>query len=378
MRKKYLLAPGPVQVPNEVLLAMAKPLVHHRTPQFEQIFFEVQTLLQELFQTERPILTFASSGTGAMEASIANTHSIGDEVLIVRAGKFGERWGKIAEAYGLKPIYIDIEWGNTVDPNVIADHLKDNPNICSVLLQYSETSTATMFDIPRIAEIIAKTDALCIVDGITALGVISIPVEELKIDCLVGGSQKSLMLPPGLSFLYLSEKAMKRVQTSNLPKFYFDVKAELKALAKKTTAWTPAVTLIDGLHVALSMMKKIGFQNLYKRNELLMRAIHAGLKALNIEIFSKSPSVSVTAGVIPESIDGEKLVLLLKEKYGVTVAGGQDHLKGKIFRVGTLGYVDHSDIIVFFSSFEAVLKDFGYDFNWGDGIGVVEKYLYEK
>ncbi|MDH5721608.1 MAG: alanine--glyoxylate aminotransferase family protein [Spirochaetia bacterium] len=376
MKKNYLLAPGPVQAPSEVLLSMAKPLIHHRTAQFEEKFAKVQKLLKELFMTQRPVITFASSGTGAMEAAIVNCHSAADEVLIVRGGKFGERWGEISEAYGLKPVYIDIKWGGGLNVEDVENALKSNPNIKSVMMQYSETSTAAMHDVEKTAQIVSKTNALLIVDAISALGVVPLKSDDWKIDVIVGGSQKSLMLPPGLSFLWFSERAEEKMKSANLPKYYFNAQAELKALKKNTTAYTPAITLIDGLYTSLMMMKEYGWQNLYDKNKKLMKAIHAGLDALNIKLFSSSPSVSVTAGVVPEGIDGERLVNDLKEIYGVTIAGGQDEVKGKIFRVGTLGYVDSSDIVVFFAALEGCLKKQNYSFEWGVGVGAAEEILY--
>jgi len=378
MNKKYLLAPGPVQVPPEVLATMAKPLIHHRTPQFEEMFSRVQGYLQELYSTKGPVLVFASSGTGAMEASIVNLHSKGDEVLVIRGGKFGERWGKICEAYDLKPLYIDVNWGDPVDLVEIEKILKENKNIKSVIMQYSETSTGTMNDIEAVSNITSGSDIKLIVDAITALGVVPIKCDLWSLDAVVGGSQKSLMLPPGLAFLWFSEKAWKAAETADLPRFYFNALSELKALKNNTTAWTPAVSLIDGLHTSLKMMKEEGFDKLYARNQKLVKAIHTGLAALNIELFSKSPSVSVTAGVVPEGVDGKKLVSIMKDEYGVTIAGGQDHLKGKIFRVGTLGYVDASDIVVFFATLEAVLSKLGYSFKWGAGTGAAQEVLYSN
>ncbi|MDH5717824.1 MAG: alanine--glyoxylate aminotransferase family protein [Spirochaetia bacterium] len=378
MRKKYLLAPGPVQAPPEVLAELAKPLIHHRTEQFENIFFQTQSLLKELFMTKLPVITFAASGTGAMEAAVVNFHSEADEVLVIRGGKFGERWGNISEAYKLKVHYIDIKWGSGIKPEEIEKYLNINKNIKSVMIQYVETSTAAMYDIENIAKVVTKTNTLLIVDAISALGVVPLPADDWKIDVIVGGSQKSLMLPPGLSFLWCSQKALSVSEKSNLPKFYFNIKKELKALEKKTTAWTPAISLIGALNTSLTMMKSYGWENLFKKNKKLMTAIHNGLKALNIELFSSSPAVSVTAGAVPQNVDGVKLVKDMKDIHAVTIAGGQDELKGKIFRVGTLGYVDSSDIIVFFAALEACLKSQNYKFNLGAGLSAAEKVLYSE
>lgn len=375
MRKKYLLAPGPVQIPAEVLLEMARPIIHHRTAEFEKTVQKVQELLKELFATTSPVLTFASSGTGAMEAAIVNTHNRGDEVLVVKNGKFSERLGLIAEAYELKVHWLELPDGVAVEPGQIEEELLKNPALKSVILEYSETSSGVMNDIEKIAPVVAKSDALFIVDAITALGVVEVECDKWKLDVVIGGSQKSLMLPPGLSFLWLSEKAWHRAKNSNLPKFYFNIHEELKALQKNTTAWTPAISLINGLKVALMMMKEFGWQELFAKNRKLAGALQAGVQALGLELFSSSPSVSVTAVKVPASLDGVELVRKLKDEQGVTIAGGQSNLKGKIFRVGALGYIDSSDILVVFGALETVLAEMGYDFTPGAGLLAAQKEL---
>jgi len=375
MKKKYLLAPGPVQIPPEILLEMAKPIIHHRTPEFEKTFADVQVLLKELFESKNPVITFASSGTGAMEASIVNIHSPGDEVLVVENGKFSERLGLICKAYGLKTDILKIPDGEAVEPSEIQKRLDQNKNIKSVLLEYSETSTGTMNDIETIAGIVSKTDALLVVDAITSLGVVEIPCDRWKLDVVIGGSQKSLMLPPGLSFIWLSDRAWERAKKSTLPKFYFDIHEELAALKKNTTAWTPAITLINGLHIALTMMKETGWQNLYAKNRQLMEIIHVGIAALGLELFSKSPSVSVSAVKVPGGLDGNVLVEKLKDEQYITIAGGQSELKGKIFRIGTLGWIDHGDILVFFGALEVVLSQMGYKFTPGASLKAMQERL---
>ena len=373
MKKKYLLAPGPVQIPPDILLEMAKPIIHHRTPEFEKTFKEVQDLLKELLDTKNPVITFASSGTGAMEAAVVNLHSPGDEVIVVDNGKFSERLALICMAFGLTTHVIKKENGEAVSAAEIKQALEKNSKIKSVMLEYSETSTGTMNDIESIARVVSQTSAFLIVDAITALGVVEIPCDRWKLDVVIGGSQKSLMLPPGLSFLWLSDRAWARAKTSTLPKFYFDIHEELSALKKNTTAWTPAISLINGLHVALKMMKNEGWQNLYQKNQRLMEMVHAGVKALGMEIFSKNPSVSVTAVKVPAGLDGNLLVEKLKDEQSITIAGGQSELKGKIFRVGTLGWIDHSDILAFFGGLEVVLTQMGYKFTAGASLSAVQE-----
>ncbi|MDH4199447.1 MAG: alanine--glyoxylate aminotransferase family protein [Spirochaetia bacterium] len=375
MKKNYLLAPGPVQIPPEILLEMARPIIHHRTPEFEKRFKDVQDLLKELFQTNNPVITFSSSGTGAMEAAIVNTHSPGDQVLVVENGKFSERLTLISKAYGLDAHVLSVPSGEAVDPQKIKATLAENPQFSSVMLEYSETSTGTMNDIEAISKIVSASNALLIVDAITALGVVNIPCDKWKLDVVIGGSQKSLMLPPGLSFLWLSEKAWAKALKSTLPKFYFDIHEERKALEKNTTAWTPAISLINGLYVALDMMSSFGWKNLFQKNQQLMEAVHNGVSALGLKLFSKSPSVSVTAVCVPEGLDGNILVDKLKDEQGITIAGGQSELKGKIFRIGTLGWIDDGDILVFFGALEKVLLQMGYSFTPGSSLKAVQEAL---
>lgn len=373
MKKNYLLAPGPVNVPPEVLLSMAKPLVHHRTKRFERLVAENQTLLQELFVTKLPVITFTSSGTGAMEAAVANLHSMGEEVLVLNTGKFGERFMEIAQAYQLKVHNMKFDWGQPAEPAKVEDFLKKNPQVASVMMQHSETSTATINPLEEIAKIVHKTNALLIVDAITSMGVVPVPCDEWHLDVVIGGSQKSLMLPPGLSFVWLSQKAWQKNQTARLPRFYFDLAREKKALEKNSTSWTPAISLFEGLNTALKMMQEYSYPKLYKRNLLLMRSLHAGFTAMGLALFSSSPSVSVTAACLPTSVDGKQLLELMSEIYGVTIAGGQDHLTGKIIRVGTLGYVDNNDIIVFFATLESVLRQLDYFVEWGVSVAAAEE-----
>ena len=376
MKKKYLLAPGPVQIPPEVYLEMAKPIGHHRTPEFEQTVVEIQIYLKQLFQTKNPVITFSASGTGAMEAAIVNIHRKNDKVLVVVNGKFSERMAAIAETYGLDVITIDLDSGDSVDPAIIEDLLLRDPLIKSVMVEYSETSTGAMNDVEEIAKIVRKTDALLIVDAITALGVVPVCCDDWGLDVVIGGSQKSLMLPPGLSFINLSDRAWQRSEESDLPKFYFDLQKEKQALAKNTTAWTPSITLMNALAVSLKMMSQYGWQNLFEKNLKLAQALQKAAKAMGLNLLSANPSVSVTAIKVPEGIDGNQLVQILKDEYGVTIAGGQEELKGKIIRIGTLGYIDRTDLLVAIGSLESALDNMGYKFEKGSGIKVIQDCLF--
>jgi len=378
MQKRYLLAPGPTQIPPEVLLAMAAPILHHRNPLFEAIVEEVRGGLKYLFGTKNEVLIFASSGTGAMEGAVTNVLSPGDKALVVRSGKFGERWANICKAYGVETIPIDIPWGDDLDPAIIEKTLKANPGVKAVYTQATETSTGARFPIKEIAEIVQSyPETLMVVDGITGIGVFELPMDAWGIDILVGGSQKALMLPPGLAFAGVSDKAWEFTKTSKIPKFYFNWTKELDNLLKNQTNFTPAVSLIVGLRESLRMIKQEGLENVYKRIDSLARATREGAIALGLQIFAKNPSPAVTAIYAPPGIDGQKIYKTMWQKYGVTGAGGQDQLKGKVFRIATLGYADNYDVITAIAALEFTLKDLGYSFSMGSGVAATIKALKE-
>ena len=367
--KKYLFTPGPVPVPEEILLEMARPIIHHRTAEFEGIFAEVREGLKYIFQTKEEVFVLASSGTGAMEGAVANTLSRGDKALVVNGGKFGERWGKICQAFGVEVQEIKVEWGEAVDPNQVGEALKKDSSIRAVLMQASETSTGVMHPTKEVAEITReRDDVVLIVDGITAVGVFPIPFDELGIDVLVAGSQKAFMLPPGLAFASMSEKAWKFRERSNLPKFYFDFKRYLKDAKDNTVPWTPAVTLVIGLAAVLRNLRNEGLEKIHLRHAGLAKAAREALQAIGLELYAKhSPSTALTAAVAPPEIGAKKIISGLAERFGMTVAGGQDQAKGKIFRISHMGFIDRADIIAVISAVECVLKDLGYRFDFGAG-----------
>jgi aspartate aminotransferase-like enzyme len=368
--RKYLFTPGPVPVPEEVLAEMAKPIIHHRTEEFESVFAEVREGLRYTFGTKEEVFILASSGTGAMEAAVANTMSHGDRVLVVNGGKFGERWGKICRAYGLDVQEIKVEWGNAVDPAQVEDALNKDSSISAVFLQASETSTGVKHPTTEIAQITREMeDALLIVDGITAVGVFSLPFDDTGIDVLVGGSQKAFMLPPGIAFATMSKKAWEFNQRSNLPKFYFDFKSYLKNADKNTTPWTPAISIIIGLALVLRNFRKDGLEKIYNHHANLSLATREAMKAIGLQLFAKSsPSPALTAIVAPPEIGAGKIISGLKENFGMTVAGGQNHAKGKIFRISHIGFIDKAATIAVISAVESVLKELGYKFDFGSGL----------
>jgi len=371
MQKKYLLfAPGPSPIPPNVLLAMAEPIIHHRAPAYIKVLEEVREGLKYLFQTKNEVLIFASSGTGAMEGAVTNTLCAGDKVLVVQGGKFGERWANICKAYGVHAKIIHVEWGKAVDPELIKKALEVEPSLRAVLIQASETSTGVMHPVREIAEIVKKHDnTILIVDAITGLGVFDLPTDKWGLDVLVGGSQKAMMLPPGLAFAAITDKAWGFVEKATLPRFYFDFKRELKNIKDNQSAWTPAVTLVVGLREVLRMIREEGLENVFARTDRIARATREAMKALGLALFAPdSPSNAVTAIVAPPGVDGQKVVKVLREKHNITIAGGQDQAKGKIFRIAHFGYMDTYDIVTAVAAVEMTLKELGYDVKLGSGV----------
>lgn len=312
-----------------------------------------------------------------MEAAVVNTLSAGDTVITVRGGKFGERWAEIADVYGVKSINIDVPWGQAVKPAQIEEALAANMDVKAVLIQASETSTGVGHPVKEIADIVKKkADTILIVDAISALGVIPLPVDEWGLDVVVAGSQKGLMLPPGLAFASVSEKAWEFASRSTLPKYYFNFKKEEKNLAKNQNAYTPAVSLIVGLREALAIVKEIGLEKLFDRFAVMADATRKGAVGMGLELFAPtSPSNSITAIKAPADIAGGDIVKGLRTVYGITVAGGQDALKGKIFRIAHMGWVDRFDIIMTLSAVEMTLKNLGFDVKLGSGVSAAENIL---
>ena len=376
MQKKYLLAPGPTPVPPEALLAMAMPIIHHRAPDFLPVLESAKKGLQWLYQTKNDVLILCSTGTGGMDGAVSNFLSPGDDVLVLNGGKFGERWTKICQAYGMKVEEVLVEWGYSVKAELVEAALKKNPKIKAVFVQANETSTGVYHDIKSIAAVVKKTDALFVVDAISALVAHDLKTDEWGLDVVIGGSQKGLMLPPGLAFVSVSDKAWKMADTAKTPKFYFNFKKERENLSKNQTTWTSPVTLIIGLNAAIKMLQDEGLENVLKRHDKLARATRAGALALGLKLFPKeSPSNALTAIEAPAGVDGQAIYKDLRVKYGITGAGGQDKLKGKIFRIAHLGYADTFDVITAIAGMEMVLKGLGHPVKLGTGVGAAQEIL---
>jgi aspartate aminotransferase-like enzyme len=337
MKKRHLLAPGPTPVLPEALLAMARPIIYHRGPEYEALLARVREGLKILFQTKNEVLLFTSSGTGGMEGAVVNTLSPGDRALVIRGGKFGERWGEICEAYGVQAQYIDVEWGRVVEPERVAAALKADSTIRVVFATHSESSTGVLHDVEAIARIVRATPAILVVDAITSVGVVDLPMDAWGVDVVVGGSQKSLMIPPGLAFCGVSDKAWAMVQRSRLPKFYFNFTAERKSLEKNQNAFTPAVSLVVGLHESLAAIRAEGLPAAFARHDRLARATRAGVMALGLELFAERPTPALTAVTVPQGIEASAIVKTLRTAHGITISGGQTKVKGKIFRLAHLG-----------------------------------------
>jgi aspartate aminotransferase-like enzyme len=379
MKKYQLMAPGPTPVPSQVLLAMAQPIIHHRTPEFEALALEVQAGLTTIFQTSQDVLALACSGTGAMEAALLNTRSAGDTVAVVRAGKFGERWIELARAFGVPVVEIDAPYGETVPAVRVAEVLATRPDVRAVLTQHSESSTGVLHDVRGYAAATRGTDALLVVDAVSSLGIADLPMDAWGVDVVVAGSQKGLMLPPGLGFCALSEKAWEHAKRATLPKYYFNLAEERKALLRNDPRFTPAVSLVIGLREVLRMLDREGLTNVFARHQRLARATRAGVGALGIALFPKAtPSPALTAAVAPAGIDSEKIVAAYAEAHNITIAGGQGAMKGKVFRLGHMGYAAELDVIVALSALEQILDGLGVPVELGAGVRAAQQVFTAK
>lgn len=374
--KRDLFTPGPTNIPEEVMLEMAKPIIHHRTEEFENIFGNVREDIKELFGTKRDVIVLSGSGTLGMEAAVINTLSEGDKVLIVNAGKFGERWIEIAKTYNLDVISIDIEWGHSVNPDIVIDTVKKNPSIKAVLVQAGETSTTTCHPIKEIGTALKAIDGpLFIVDGIIYIGVSQAKMDEWGVDLFVSGSQKALMLPPGLSFVAISERAEKQLGKSSLPKYYANLVKELKAQRNYTTAYTPAISLILGLKKSLDLIKKEGLENVHLRHRIMAEMTRKAISTLNLELLSKGiPSDGVTGIILEEKI-AKDIINFAKYDLGITFAGGQGKLSGRVIRISHMGYCYYLDVIKAISALELSLVKNNVDIKLGEGVRAAENVL---
>jgi aspartate aminotransferase-like enzyme len=375
MIKQRLFTPGPTDVPPEVLIEMAKPIFHHRTERFKKMFAEVNESLKKLLFTTHDVLTIAGSGTAGMEAAIACACPRDKKVLVANGGKFGERWVKVGKAYGLNVDEVKVEWGTAISPGTVKSKLAAG-GYCAVVVTHSETSTATAADLEGIGKVVAATDAILIADCITSAGTLPLKQDAWAVDIIGAGSQKAFMLPPGLAFVSASPKAWAMIEKNTAPVFYLDLKAYKKSLAANDVPYTPAVSLIRGLQVSLGMIHGIGIEKVWARSALLAKATREAAKSLGLTVFSKQPSDSVTGILYPEGVvDKTFRGKCLRDKYGCSVAGGQDHLEGKMFRVSHMGYTDPVDMIGLIAAIEYALADCGVKVEIGTGVATAAKVL---
>ncbi len=346
MDKIRLLTPGPTPLPENVRLALARDMIHHRKQEFKDIMIRVQTGLQYLFGTKQPVMTLTSSGSGAMTAAVNNIFAPGEKVLVVEAGKFGQRWSEIAQAHGLDVIALPLEWGQAVKPADVENALSRFPDICGVLVQASETSTGVLHPVKDIAGLCRETNRIVVVDGISAVGISPCPMDEWGIDCLLTGSQKGMMLPPGLAFIALSEKAWDKTREAGPRSFYFNLLKEREKCLAGQTLYTPGINLVVALDECLKYFQEQGLDNIYKRQWAMTRMVRTGVERLGIELLVGADYTwGLTSIKLPPGIDGVRLLDTATRDYKVLMAGGQDHLKGKIVRMGHMGHVDWADLL---------------------------------
>jgi serine---pyruvate transaminase len=370
MLKYRLLTPGPVAVPERVRAAMAGTLLHHRSPAFIPVMDEARKNLKRVFQTEHDVLILATSGTGAMEAAVANLTSPGEVAIVVRGGKFGERWAELCEAYGVTPVCVDVEWGHAVNPSAVRAAFAANPKAKLLFVQASETSTGVYHPIRELAELVRESpERMIVVDGISGVGVHDLPMDKWGIDVMVSGSQKSWLLPPGLAFVALSPRAQKALEGTKQSRYYLDLRQELKAQRDNSTAWTPAVSLVAGLCESLRMILGEGLDKVLAKHALLARMVRHSMQAIGLELYAPdAPSFACTAVKVPAGVDGKKLVKHLQDRYSITVADGQGKASGKIFRIGHMGDVDALDTISVIAAVEMTLADLGHSVPVGKGV----------
>jgi aspartate aminotransferase-like enzyme len=378
--KLMLMIPGPTPVPEQVLLAMAQHPIGHRSGDFCKIVAEVEQNLKWLHQTQNDVLILAASGTGVMEAAIINFLSPGDRVLVGSNGKFGERWAEVTDAYGLQTERLTAEWGKPLDPEAFREKLESDRDkqIKAVVITHSETSTGVINDLEAInRHVKAHGEALIMVDTVTSLGATSVPVDEWGLDVVASGSQKGYMIPPGLGFVAVSPKAWEAYKTAKLPRYYLDLGKYRKSIAKDTTPFTPAINLFFALQAALRMMQAEGLENIFARHERLRRAARAAMNALGMPLFAadECSSPAITA-VMPNGVDAEQIRSTMRKRFDIALAGGQDHVKGKIFRIGHLGFVSDRDLLTAIAALEATLQELGHEgFTPGAGIAAAAKAL---
>lgn len=371
--KPRLFTPGPTPVPEETLLELAKPVTYHRSAEAKAILAEVSEDLKYVFQTAQPVYTLTCSGTGGMEAAVSNTLAAGEKAILCTAGRWGERWRGILKAFGANIVAVEVPYGQAVAPEMLANALTANPDTKVVFSTLSETSTGVGHDLEAYGRMVAKTDAILAVDGISGLGAMECRMDAWHLDIVVTGSQKALMMPPGLAFIALSEKAWKKVDATPVRSFYLDVRRYRKSLAESDTPFTPGNTLIKAQRVSLKRIRAEGIENLWARHNRIAAATRAGVHAMGLKLFAERPNSGLTVIKVPEGVDGSGTLKTLEKKYGYKWADGQDAMKGQIWRLSHMGYTDAFDVLGALSALELVLSEAGFKLEVGAGVAAFQK-----
>ncbi len=357
-----LRIPGPTPCPPEVMEAMGWPMINHRGPEFKKMLYEVTDELKEVYQTKNDLYILTGSGTGGLEAAVVNMLSPGDKILSVSIGVFGDRWANIARAFGADVVPLNFEWGQGADPDAVRKAIKDNPDITAVLVTHNETSTGVTNDLKTISKIVKDAGKLLLVDAISSLSSIDLPVDEWNCDVVISGSQKGWMVPPGLAFASISQEGWKAFEKAKMPRFYWDFGQAKNYLEKGENPWTPAVSVVFGLSVSLKMILKEGLKNIFERHTRIGQKTRDGMKALGLSIFAdeKYASNTVTAVAIPDGVDAKQLRVLMQSEHGIVLAGGQRHLDGKIFRIGHLGLISYEEVDDLLAALKDILPKVGF------------------
>lgn len=379
MIKPRLLCPGPTPVPEETLLELARPLTYHRTPEFRQTLAEVLEDLHYVFRTKSTIVPLTSSGTGGLEAAIVNALPPGSKAICLIAGRFGERWRSLCKAFGVEAVAVTVPFGQPVAPEALQQALAEHSDAAAVCTTLSETSTGVANDIAGYGKLVAATPALLLVDAISGLGAMECRTDEWNIDICVTGSQKALMLPPGLAFVSVSDKAWQAIDRHATPRtFYFDLKKARKQLETSDTPYTPAHTLIKALRVSLKRIRAEGIENIWAQQARIAAAARAGFQAMGMELFASRPADGLTVVKVPAGLDGVALLGKLEKQFGLKLAGGQDNLKGKIIRLAHMGYIDQFDVLSALAGVELVLLEMGHKLEPGCGLAAAQRVLAGK
>ena len=372
MKQARLFTPGPTAVPAEVLESQSRPLIHHRTDTFKEAFAEVTEGLNAVMKTRNPVVVLAASGSGAMEAAMVNLTAPGEKVIVTELGKFSERWRAIATAYGVETVAVEAEWGSPVSPDEVERAFADHPDAVALFTTHSETSTATLQDVEAFARIAHDNDALIAVDGITSIGCHNVLTDEWGLDALVGGSQKGVMIPPGLGYIAFSRRAVRKMEAGRQPSFYFDMLKAIASAEKNDTPFTPAISLVFALQAALRMMREEGIDTVIARHTANATAVRAAVTAMGLELLSKTSPSNATTAVMAEDF-AKDITKKMEHEHGVKIAGGQNQLSGRIVRLGHLGHYYPQDMRTMIGAFEQVCGDLGLVASTGPGVTALER-----